>query len=149
MSDAQQGLAPDCLQRVLRSRFRQQVKFGVGRLRFYSEESQLDSRSDVGFLLFLLGSLAFNLGLVATVVWRGGEGWPAAGFLVSNLSFFLLLSASVIAELDFVSHAVSQVIKSLLLGTAFGGMAYHLAYRLNGTIPARLIAFAWCPRSRT
>jgi phage baseplate assembly protein W len=31
MSDAQQGLAPDCLQRALRSRFRQQVKPGVGR----------------------------------------------------------------------------------------------------------------------
>jgi hypothetical protein len=31
MSDAQQGLAPDCLQRVLRSRFRQQVKPGVMR----------------------------------------------------------------------------------------------------------------------
>ena len=30
MSDAQQGLAPDCLQRALRSRFRQQVKPGVG-----------------------------------------------------------------------------------------------------------------------
>ena len=29
MSDAQQGLAPDCLQRVLRSRFRQQVKPSV------------------------------------------------------------------------------------------------------------------------
>ena len=29
MSDAQQGLAPDCLQRALRSRFRQQVKAGV------------------------------------------------------------------------------------------------------------------------
>ena len=29
MSDAQQGLAPDCLQRALRSRFRQQVKPGV------------------------------------------------------------------------------------------------------------------------
>jgi hypothetical protein len=27
--DAQQGLAPDCLQRPLRSRFRQQVKPGV------------------------------------------------------------------------------------------------------------------------
>ena len=31
MSDAQQGLAPDCLQRVLRSRFRQQVKPSVRR----------------------------------------------------------------------------------------------------------------------
>ena len=31
MSDAQQGLAPDCLQRALRSRFRQQVKPGVRR----------------------------------------------------------------------------------------------------------------------
>ena len=31
MSDAQQGLAPDCLQRVLRSRFRQQVKPSVVR----------------------------------------------------------------------------------------------------------------------
>ena len=29
MSEAQQGLAPDCLQRALRSRFRQQVKPGV------------------------------------------------------------------------------------------------------------------------
>jgi len=31
MSDAQQGLAPDCLQRALRFRFRQQVKPGVRR----------------------------------------------------------------------------------------------------------------------
>ena len=31
MSDAQQGLAPDCLQRALRSRLRQQVKPGVRR----------------------------------------------------------------------------------------------------------------------
>jgi len=31
MSDAQQRLAPDCLQRVLRARFRQQVKPGVRR----------------------------------------------------------------------------------------------------------------------
>jgi len=42
MSDAQQGLAPDCLQRALRSRFRQQVKPGVMRTEIRaSVEAQL------------------------------------------------------------------------------------------------------------
>ena len=76
MSDAQQRLAPDCLQRALRSRFRQQVNASVGHARRYSDSTLSSEMPTVPFFS-VVGEHIFKE--MHTVIRLEGEVALAAG----------------------------------------------------------------------
>src|SRR5262245_32032549 len=100
------------------------------------EERHLDIGITVALLLLLLCAA------VLFVLMARHLTSEVHGLFVAHISVLLLLVISLLRDVDLISHTVSQVLVSLFIAIALGGLAFQCAYRFGASLTRRLIALA-------